>query len=275
MILSSTASHVEGDLTKACIDARADLLVTARASAFGLVSTAVPHAIDPDRKIPAVVGAVGTGPHSPLVASLTGLLAAGLGTDSVLVTMSRSDAEDEQALETLGSLDPLVPEAGTKVVRADTAAGLVDSLPADALLVLGAPGGSWWQRQFFGPGRRLIHRAQAGSVVAKAAPGRCFQAMGDITALGRQMRARDALAVMAHPVAAVVAEGILVGVVRRVALERTPSGTVGDAMEPVASVMADDPIETTTDLAAFLDGSPIPVVDNDGRLLGGVSVAHS
>ncbi len=270
-ILSPTASHVEGDLTQACIETRADLLVTARASTFGLVSTAVPHAIDPDRKIPAVVGAVGTGPHSPLVANLTGLIAAGLGTDAVLVTVSRSDAEDEQAVATLGSLDPLAPGAGTKVVRADTAAGLVDSLPADALLVLGAPGGSWWQRQFFGPGRRLIHRAPAGAVVAKASPRRCFQAMHDIAPLGRQMQARDALAVMAHPVAAVADDGILIGVVRRSALERTPTGTVGSLMESVASVMAGDPIEVAAELTGFLEGSPIPVVDAQGRLLGGVS----
>lgn len=274
-ILSPTACHVEGDLTQACIEARADLLVTARASSFGLVSTAVPHGIDPDRKIPVVVGAVGTGPHSPLVANLTGLIAAGLGADAVLVTVSRSDAEDEQALATLGSVDSLVPGAGTKVVRADTATGLVDSLPADALLVVGAPGGSWWQRQFFGPGRRLIHLAPAGSVVAKAAPRRCFQAMDDITPLGRHMQARDALAVMSHPAAAVADDGILVGIVRRSALEQMPTKTVGDLMEPAAGVEADDLIEAADDLAGFMEGSPIPVVDGGGRLLGELVIAPS
>jgi len=268
-ILSPTANHVEGDLTQACIDARADLLVTARASAFRLISTAVPHGFDRDSKVPAVVGAVGTGPHTPLVASLTGLIAVGLGTDAVLLTVSRSDAEDEHAVATLDSLDPLAPGAGTKVVRAETAAGLIDSLPADALLVLGAPGGSWWQRQFFGPGRRLIHRAPAGSVVAKAAPRRCFQAMDDITPLGRHMRSRDALAVMTHPAAAVADAGILIGIVRRSTLEQTPTGTVGGLMEPVASVMADDPIDAATDLVHFMERSPIPVVDPQGRLLGG------
>ena len=270
-ILSPTASHVEGDLTQACIEARVDLLVTARASAFGLVSTAVPHTIDPDRKIPAVVGAVGTGPHSPLVANLTSLIAAGLGTDAVLVTVSRSTDDDEQAVATLDSLNPLAPGAGTKVVRADTAAGLIDSLPADALLVLGAPGGSWWQRQFFGSGRRLIHRAPAGAVVAKAAPRRCFQAMCDIAPLGRHMQARDALAVMTSPAVPVADDGILIGIVRRSALEGAPTETVGGLMESLVSVMADDLIEAAADLVGFMEDSPIPVVDTEGRLLGGFS----
>ncbi len=271
-ILSPDARHVEGDLTQACIEARADLLVTARASSFGLVSTAVPLEIEPDRRIPAVVGAVGTGPHSPLVAGLTGLIASGLGADAVLVTVSRSDAEDDRALATLESLDALAPGAATKIVRADTAAGLIDSLPSDALLVLGAPGGSWWQRQFFGPGRRLIHRSQAGSVIAKAAPLKCFQAMTDIVPLGRHMRARDALAVMAHPVAVVASDGLLVGVVRRAALEGAPADTVGTLMEPATGISADDSIDAAADLAEFMDGSPAPVVDVEGRLLGGISI---
>ncbi len=266
---------MEGDLTRACIEARADLLVTARASAFGLVSTAVPHAIDPDRKIPAVVGAVGTGPHSPLVANLTGLIATGLGTAAVLVTMSRSDAEHKQAWETLESLNPLAPEADTRVVRAEMGVGRIDSLLSDALLVLGAPGGSWWQRQFFGPGRRLIHRAQAGSVVAKAAPRRCFQAMSDITPLGRHMRSSDALAVMAHSAAAVVEDGILVGIVRRSTLAEVPTGTVGSTMEPPASVKAGDAVEAAATLEDFMDGSPIPVVDDGGRLCGGLTIEGS
>ena len=231
----------------------------------------MPLDIEPDRRIPAVVGAVGTGPHSPLVAGLTGLIAFGLGADAVLVTVSRSDAEDDQALATLESLDALAPGAATKIVRADTAAGLIDALPSDALLVLGAPGGSWWQRQFFGPGRRLMHRAQAGSVIAKAAPPRCFQVMVDIVPLGRHMQARDALAVMEYPVAVVADAGLLVGVVRQSALEQAPTDTVGTLMEPATGISADDPIEAAADLAEFMDGSPVPVVDIEGKLLGGIS----
>lgn len=263
---------MEGDLTRACIGARADLLVTARASSFDLISTAVPLGIDGNVKIPVVVGAVGTGPHSPLVANLTRLIASGIGADATLVTVSTSDSEDEDALATLEALDPMAPGAGTKVVRAGSAAGLVDALPPDALLVLGAPGGPWWQRQFFGPGRRLIHRAPAGAVVAKAASPKCFQAMDEISALGRHMIGRDALQVMTGPVAAVADHGVLIGIVRRSGLETLSMATVEDAMDPPVSVLAEDTIETATEVAESIDGAPVPVTNGEGKLLGEIAV---
>ncbi len=95
--------------------------------------------------------------------------------------------------------------------------------------------------------------------------------MVDIVPLGGHMQARDALAVMEHPVAVVVAAGLLVGVVRRTALEQAPTGTVGTLMEPATGISADDPIEAAADLAEFMDGSPVPVVDVEGKLLGGIS----
>jgi Mg/Co/Ni transporter MgtE len=96
--------------------------------------------------------------------------------------------------------------------------------------------------------------------------------MTDIVPLGRHMRARDALAVMAHPVAVVASDGLLVGVVRRAALEGAPADTVGTLMEPATGISADDSIDAAADLAEFMDGSPAPVVDVEGRLLGGISI---
>jgi Mg/Co/Ni transporter MgtE len=42
-------------------------------------------------------------------------------------------------------------------------------------------------------------------------------------------------------------------------------------MEPATGISADERIEAAADLAEFMDGSPVPVVDVEGKLLGGIS----
>ncbi len=171
-LLSTGAERVEGDLKQACISAKADLLVTAKNSSFDLVSTAVPHGIDETRPVAAVVGAVGAGPHSALAASIAARIARSLDSIPLLVTVSRHTPDDAAAEQLLDRLSLHLPEAKTRVVRAASAASLLESLPPAGVLVLGTPGGSWWHRQFFGPGRRLIHGASAGSIVVRAGPRR-------------------------------------------------------------------------------------------------------
>ncbi len=272
-VADGQAIRADGDLKTACINLRANVLVTAKAISFDLAATIVPDSLDESRTVPAVIGAVGTGPHSPLVAQTTARLAAGYGADPVLVTMARSADDDEAALKVLRDLALHAPGAETRLVRADTAAELLESLSPEGLIVLGAPGGSWWQRQFFGPGRRLMHAAPAGSVVVRAADRRCFHSLTDLTAVGAPMRARDALAVLTVGVAPVVADGKMIGLVRRAVLAAAPeNATVADMMEGPVFAAADDPIASIADLTAHLDGGPVPVLDDEGRLLGGIIV---
>jgi hypothetical protein len=272
LVSGGSAVRADGDLKTACITARANVLVTSRAASFDLASTLVPHGIDETTKPPVVVGAVGTGPHSPLVAATTERLAKGYGADATLVSMSPSEEDDPAAHAVLIELSNHAPSAGTRVVRADNPAGLLASLPPTGLVVLGAPGGSWWQRQFFGAGRRLIHAAPAGSVVVRAAGRRCFHAAEEMIAVGPLMLAADALAVATAPVLPVVEAGIVIGQVRMEALRGTNgSARVGDLCEAPITVLADEPIGDIDDLAERLDGAPVPVVDDESRLLGGVS----
>ena len=267
------AARVEGDLKASVIAARTDLLVQAKGSSFDLVPLAVPHDLGEDLSPPVVLGAVGTGPHSPLVAAVTARLAGVLGADPVLASVSRDDDEDGAVKETLQELGDHAPGAEQTLIRASAAAGVLDELPENGLLVLGAPGGSWWQRQFFGPGRRLMVKAPAGSVEVKAAPRRVFHAMTDLDALGAPMRAADARAVMHGDAAPVTVDGEIVGLIRRSVLDGASDDTpLGDLMDEPVFVHVDDPIEAITAVAPALDGAAVPVVDHTGRLVGGVAL---
>lgn len=273
LVSGGSAVKADGDLKTACIASRANVLVTSRAASFDLASTLVPHGVDETTAPPIVVGAVGTGPHSPLVAATTERLAAGFGADAILVSMSPDEEDDPAAHAVLIEMSEHAPSADTRVVRADHPAGLLASLPPTGLVVLGAPGGSWWQRQFFGAGRRLIHAAPAGSVVVRAAGRRCFHAVEELTAVGPLMLAADAAAVATAPVLPVVDAGVVIGQVRMDALRASNgSDRVGDLVEAPITALADEPIEAIGDLAARLDGGPVPIVDDESRLLGGVSV---
>jgi CBS domain-containing protein len=272
MVADDPAIRVEGDLKTACIANRANVLVTAKAASFELASTIMPQSIDESQVAPAVVGAVGAGPHSRLVAQTTARIAAGYGADAILATMARQGEDDEDARRVLLDVAPYAPQADGRLIRGETAADLIASLPAEGLLVLGAAGGSWWQRQFFGPGRRLMHAAAAGSIVVRVADRRCFHALIETTAVGAPMGVSDATAILTDAVAPVVVDRKLIGIVRKSALAESPcDATVADVMEEAIFVTADDRIDAAEDLARHLDGAPVPVVDDAGRLLGGVA----
>jgi len=272
LVADAPAIRVEGDLKNACIANRANVLVTAKAASFNLASTIVPHSIDEAQAAPVVVGAVGAGPHSRLVAQTTVRIAAGYGADPILVTMARQTEDDREALQVLQDVAPYAPKAESRLIRGETAADLIASLPAEGLLVLGAAGGSWWQRQFFGPGRRLMLAAAAGAIVVRTADRRCFHDLIDTTAFGAPMGVSDAAAILTDAVAPVVADRKLIGIVRKGALADSQcDSTVADVMEEAIFVTADDHIEAIADVAEQLDGAPVPVVDDAGNLLGGVA----
>jgi Mg/Co/Ni transporter MgtE len=117
-----------------------------------------------------------------------------------------------------------------------------------------------------------MHAAAAGSIVVRVADRRCFHALIETTAVGAPMGVSDATAILTDAVAPVVVDRKLIGIVRKSALAESPcDATVADVMEEAIFVTADDRIDAAEDLARHLDGAPVPVVDDAGRLLGGVA----
>ena len=266
------AQSVGADLTRSCIDGRIDILVARRLISFDLVPVAVAHGLDLSR-VRFITAAVAGGPHTDLTAAVASRLAGRLAVPATIATVFRPHDDQDMArhrLEVLSALHPnLVPEA----VDGTGATSLAHLLDDGTLLVLGAPGGSWLQRQLFGPGSRMSLTAPGGAVVVRNAPRRCFhRAMSPAgVAVGPHLRVADALRVLCHPTTPVAAAGRLVGIVRMSALEAAPPDLgVGDIMEPPVWVDAVEAEAALDELAPFFEGGPIPVVDRSGQLVGAV-----
>jgi hypothetical protein len=263
--------RASSDLAAACLAARADLLVMRRLTSFDLVDTAAPYHLVTDG-VASVVAAIGGGPHSMLAAVVAGRLAASLEVGGSLVSASPEPRHDEEAAGALDRVASQVPELESRLVRAESARALVRTFPPNSLLVVGAPGGSWLQRQFFGPGRQLVVGAGAGAVVVRSAPRSCFQQMAEPYALGPQMKVAEARRLAQSTVVPVASDGALVGIVRVRSLQAVDgSATIESVMEDPVFVRFDDPLESAGEVGGFLEGSPIPVVDSEGRLCGMVA----
>jgi hypothetical protein len=274
--LASLLSSLEpvrstGDLAEHVISNRAQLVVSRRlSSSFDLASQAVPVGFDPG-KAGRVVAAVSGGPHSPFAARIASMLGRALDVDVTLACVHRDDDDQSTALRLIERMYDEVPGIEYRLIEADDAGGLIDHLPEDALLVLGAPGGSWLQRTFFGQGVKLQHQAPAGAVVVKHSPLRVFHRMGDPVFVGPLREAVDILRIHNEKVLAVVDRAQLVGIIRRDALEVADPGIlVSQIMEEPRSVGLTDLMETCAELGPVFAPDPIPVVDEDGRLVGGV-----
>jgi hypothetical protein len=260
--------HAKGDLRSACVATGADLLVASSLTSFDLVPTVVPHHVDLERAR-SVVAAVAGGPHSGLAARVAGRAAAELGVPGEVVSVSPDDDGDRRAAEMLETIGAEAPDLDRRVFRAGSARAVLDGLGADTLLILGAPGGSWLQRQFFGPGKRLIGAAPDGVIVVRHAPTRCFQLMEPAEAVGPELRVEDARRTLAVPAIPVVAGGRMIGILRLAGLGDVPGdATAGEVMEDPVEVYVDDVTDDVADLRRFLDGGPVPVVEADGRLVG-------
>jgi len=255
---------------QACINHKLDLLVTRRLPNFDLVPIAVPHDVDL-ATVRRVSAAIGEGPHSHLASEIASALATNLGVPGELATVAHPNAPGEQAPERLARMGAQFPEFELRVVEAQNATTLVKSLPPQTLLVLGAPGGSWLQRQLFGPGHRMRVAAPGGAIVVRHAPRRCFHsaraASGHVA--GPHLAAADAAHLFPGDIIPVAEAGHLIGIVRRSRLEGTPATSpIGDLMEPPVSVGAAEPTGAAEEVRKFLDGGPIPVVDDSGRVIG-------
>ena len=269
-----TATAIRDDLGRACVDERVDLLIARRLSNFSLVPVVVPHSLDLDT-VASVTVAIGDGPHSPLAVAVGHRIAAALAVGWEVVTAYRGEAELSEGLGRLARLAGPYPSAQREAIETKEAGGITDRLSPDSLLVLGAAGGSWFQRQLFGPGHRLTVTAPGGTVAVRSAPRRCFHALGDRhgTVVGPQMPVSEARRIFDLAVIPVAEAGRLVGIVRNQSLaEKAEDEVVADVMESPVSVAATEPISVAIELAGFLDGGPVPVTGSGGELLGVVDV---
>jgi hypothetical protein len=266
---------VAGDLAEACLESRADLLVTRKPpGGFDLVSVAVPIDFQPT-EIKAVVAAVAGGRHSELNVWLAEAIGRRLGVETIAATAYFAEAAKPDAHQTLDRIASGLPEMKRMVIGADDPTEFIAKLPERSLLILGEPGGTFLSRLFFGPGARLKAKAPAGAVMVRYSPPRVFQQMSEPVFFGPLHQAGDSLRLHSSALTAVVDNGVLVGVVRRSRLEDAdPEIAVSELMEPAISIPWDLAIDDLDrDLAR--GPGPIPVVDQTGRLVGALgSVAR-
>lgn len=264
------AVPVQSDLAATCIDHRAEVLVTRRLNTFDLVSQVVPVGIDLSR-IDSITAAVSDGPHSALVAAIADRLATRLGVPAEIATVYRAPEELPVAMARIEVLAERYPDLGRRIAHAKSAVGLLDTLGPRTLLIAGAPEGSWFQRQLWGPGPALASHASGGAIVVKSAPLRCFHASVNPAGhtVSPDLPVAEARRRVRLPSTPVARHGRLVGIVRRRAIDTAPDdAVVGDVMEVPVAVRATEPIDAVEGLRVYLEDGPVPVVDDRTRLIG-------
>lgn len=268
--------RAEGDLAGSCVNSRADAVVSRRlASSFELVPQIVPDGVDLENS-GSIVAAVAGGPHSPLAAAVAARVGRVTSLPASMVCAYRDEESQASALALIQTLYSQIPDIEYRLIEAGDAASLTAQIPDHATLVLGAPGGGWLQRTFFGQGAKLIQAAPAGAIVVRSAPRRVFQEMGEPVYVSPLHDAADLLRIHPEGRLAVAEGGRLVGVVRREALESAAPGvTVSELMEPSRSVSVLDAVDEVVDAWKEFDPDPIPVVDTDGSLVGGLVISAS
>jgi CBS domain-containing protein len=238
---------------------------------FDRCSVAVPHHVNVG-DVTGVMAAVGGGPHSLLAAATARRIAERLEVPARVVAGYRRAELRRSAREALDHISAAGIWLPMEAVATDHPLELVAGLPKGTLVVIGAPGGSWFQRQFFGPGVRLQAAAPGGVVVVRQDIHRVYQVMSPPLAVGSHMRVRDVLELTDDPVVLVAEHGKLVGIVRRARLMGVRSHVeVGTVAEPPVTVAADEPVEHILLLLEEHGGGPVGVVATDGRLIGSVA----
>lgn len=266
------SGRVTGDVAEICIRERADVLVSKKLpSGFDLVNVVVPVDFDPER-VTKVVATVAGGPHSALAAETAAHLARGLGVEAEMLSAARSVDEIDSARDILDQVGAHIPDLARRVVVVEGMSELVEGLDDGALLVIGAPGGSWLNRSRTGPGARLRRTAQAGVVIVRSAPERVFRFMGEPVYVSPLRLADDTLRIHSEGTLAVADAGRLVGLVRREGLVKAGTSPVATVMEEAMSVRLDETIAQARELEPEFGPDPIPVTDHDEYLVGGLSL---
>ncbi len=266
------SGRVTGDVAESCLKQRADILVSKKLpSGFDLVNVVIPVDFDPER-VTKVVATVAGGPHSALAAETAANLAKGLGVEAEMLSAARSDDEIDSAQVILDQVGAHIPDLARRVVVVEGISELVDGLDDGALLVIGAPGGSWLNRSRTGPGARLRRTAQAGVVIVRSAPDRVFRFMGEPVYVSPLRLADDTLRIHSEGTLAVADAGRLVGLVRREGLVKAGASPVASVREEAMSVRFDETIARARELEPEFGPDPIPVTDHDEYLVGGLSL---
>ncbi len=262
-------ARITGDLAEGCISERADLLVSRKfPGSFDLVNIAVPVDFDPE-EVSTVVAAVAGGPHSLLAARTAHRIAEALGVGAEMVSASRPGDSDVDAHEVLAQIGDELPDLAWRVMEVDGVGEIVDQLSEGALLVIGAPGGSWLQRPF-GAGAKLRRTARAGAVIVRSSPDRVFRFMDEPVYVAPLRAADDTLRFHDESTLAVADEGRLVGLVKRAELIDAGGAPVGSIMEEAQSVRQDDTLDDAQELEPTFGRDPIPVTDDEEHLVGGL-----
>lgn len=264
--------RVKGDLGEACQQHRTDLVVGRRlSSGLEVASQAVPYGFDPENT-EWVVAAVSGGPHSPLAARVARRLGESMGCKSLMVCAYMDEETQSEALGLVERLYHEVPGLEYRMLEAVDADGIIEQLPDRSALVIGAPGGSWLQRTFFGQGARLRKGAAAGVIVVQAEEERVFLAMFDPVFVGGLREVGDILRIHEERILAVADRAVLTGIIDREVLETSdPLALVRDVMDEPISVAVDAPISAALDLVGRFGSEPIPVIDDEGHLVGSIS----
>lgn len=271
LLADDRAVHARRDSLATMVETRANLHVAPQLPAIERCSVAVPHDVDLGG-VDQVVATVGGGPHSTLAAATAARIAQRLGIPGRIVTGYRRPDRRPTAERALSQVAALGIDLPMEAVAAAHPSDLVASLPARAMVVVGAPGGSWFQRQFFGPGVRLRVGAPGGVVVVRQDVTRVYQVMGPARAVGGHMRVRSVLELTSDRVVLVADHGRLIGSVQRSRLYSHPSHVeIGALADPPVAVAADEPVEHILLVLDEHDGGPVGVVAPNGQLIGSVS----
>lgn len=274
VISGDAAIRVDSDPVATCILTGATLMVSRRLSSFDLCSVAVPSGFSADG-VTGVVATVGSGPHSSLAAAVAERIGKSLGVPARAVYTHGGSEPTPAAIRIVQVLDDQFPDLCIEAVGATSPEAMVQELPTGTLLIVGAPGGSWFQRQFFGPGARIKHKASGGTIVVKAAPARVYQAMEAPSAFGPHMRVADARVVGVGDVV-VASENTLLGVVtEETLLAADPDAELGGLAHEAAFLSPEETIEHAQDLVNDTTSTTIPVVDGSGTLVGVYRAGHA
>jgi len=273
-VLSGGAAIQAGsDVAASCVQAGASILVARHLTSLDLCNVAVPHGFSPT-ETSSIVAAVGGGPHSRLAVTLAYVLGRQLDLPVRAVYGHHDPSERARALAILDDLTAHLHGVRAEAIQAPSPAAMVSELPAGSLLVVGAPGGSWFQRQFFGPGARIRARSAGGTIVVRHSPRRVYQVMQPPNAFGPHMRVADALQ-LADTQHLIVAEtGRLLGLIPRERLvEAGQDLELQDIMESPVFLSPDEDLDHATVLFNDHPGSAIPVVDSRRRIVGIITAA--
>ncbi len=261
------------NLAASCIESKAALLVLSKRASFDLSSTATTHGFS-RAKTQSIVAAVGGGPHSVLAATVADWLSLNLDVPASAVYGYSDPSGLPEAERVLGITVAGLPAMDAYTIEAPGPAAMVRMLPTGALLIVGAPEGSWFQRRFFGPGARIRAMSSSGNIVVRHSPARIYQVMQEPVAYGPNMRVSDALGLSDGFDVVVAEHGKLLGTARAAAMMNSrPDLELHHVMDDGIFLAPEDEVTGAIALMSPHRRTLVPVVDDNANVVGCVSAA--